>query len=101
MSIAELKLQVISKIMESDDAGLAAKMEKLLGEANGNAEENSAAHAVHPDNNTIIAYRADGQPLTIKDLKAEILEITDDGCRGSKPATHCSVKTRLKGILWL
>ena len=101
MNIAELKLQVISKIMESDDAGFTTKIEQLLNKPDGDAEENSVAHAVHLDNSTVIAYRANGQPLTIKDLKAEILDITDDGCRGSKPATHCSVKTRLKGILWL
>ena len=101
MNTAELKLRVISKIMESEDAGFTAKIEQLLNEPTGSAEEESEAHAVHSDNNTVIAYRADGQPLTVKDLKAEILEITDDGCRGSKPATHCSVKVRLKGILWL
>jgi len=101
MNIAELKLQIISKIMESDGSRLASKMEQLLNDENSNTSENSAAHAIHLDNTTVIAYRADGQPLTIKDLKAEILEITDDGCRGAKPATHCSVKTRLKSILWL
>lgn len=87
--------------MESEDAGLAAKIEQVLKNSEDAAQESSVTRDAHLDSNTVIAYRADGQALTIKDLKAEILEITDDGCKGSKPATHCSVKTRLKGILWL
>ena len=87
--------------MESEDAAFTTKLEQLLNKTDSDAEEHPIANALQPDSNTVIAYRADGQPLTIKDLKAEILDITDDGCRGSKPATHCSVKTRLKGILWL
>jgi len=100
MNIAELKLDIIKKIMESDDEELAFKLEQLFSNNN-----NTTVKETEPDFyesfNTIIAYKADGQPLTIKNLKAEILEITDDGCKGAKPASHCSVKTRLKGILWL
>lgn len=92
MNIAELKLKVISKIMQDDDAGFAAKAEYFLNEDRHSVNEKG----IIPDS-TIIAYRADGQPLTIRDLKAEILQITDD----TKPGTHCSTKTRLKGILWL
>lgn len=100
MNIAELKLDIIKKIMESDDETLAFKLEQLLSNTNTPIIQEPEPD-FYESFNTIIAYRADGQPLTIKNLKAEILEITDDGCKGAKPASHCSVKTRLKGILWL
>jgi hypothetical protein len=92
MNIAELKLQLINKIMQTDDASFALKAEQLLSNEQPIPEEIPAFN-----NNTVIAYRADGLPLTVKDLKREILQITDD----SKHAAHCSAKTRLKGILWL
>jgi len=100
MNTAELKLQIIRRIMESDDADLAYRVEQLLSKDNNNTKK-EPQHDLHEAGSTVIAYRADGQPLTVRDLKAEILEITDDGCKGSGPATHCSVKTRLKGIFWL
>lgn len=99
MNIAELKLDIIKKIMESEDEALAFKLEQLL--TNNTTTVIESEPDFYESFNTIIAYKADGQPLTIKNLKAEILEITDDGCKGAKPASHCSVKTRLKGILWL
>jgi hypothetical protein len=98
MNIAELKLQLISKIMQSDDIDFANRIEQVLkDDYNGN----TMVSQTQLDRNTVIAYRADGRPLTVHDLKAEILDITDDGRRGSKPVANCSVKTRLKGILWL
>jgi hypothetical protein len=98
MSIAELKLQLISKIMQFDDIDFANRIEQVLkDDYNGNTMVSQA----QLDRNTVIAYRADGRPLTVHDLKAEIMDITDDGSRGSKPGANCSVKTRLKGILWL
>lgn len=96
MNIAELKLQVINKIMQSEDADFALKAEHLLNEAH-NKEHLSKEEKTLINSDTVIAYRSDGHPLTIRELKAEILQITDD----TKPGTHCSVKTRLKGILWL
>lgn len=101
MNIAELKLDIIKKIMESNDVELTFKLEQLLSNNNNTSENKEPESDFYESFNTIIAYKADGQPLTIKNLKAEILEITDDGCKGAKPASHCSVKTRLKGILWL
>lgn len=93
MNIAELKLQLINKIMQLDDINLTTKAELFLNE-----KENCAqASSVVIDSSTVVAYRTDGQPLTLRDLKNEILKMTDD----TKPATHCSVKTKLKGILWL
>jgi len=98
MNIAELKLQLISKIMQSDDIDFANRIEQVLkDDYNGN----TMVSQTQLDRNIVIAYRADGRPLTVHDLKAEILDITDDGSRGSKPVANCSVKTRLKGILWL
>ncbi|MXN90388.1 hypothetical protein GR160_04045 [Flavobacterium sp. Sd200] len=92
MNIAELKLQLINKIMTLDDAEFALKAEKLLNDESHSVNEKGSV----PDS-TIIAYRSNGQPLSIKDLKTEILQITDD----TKSGAHCSTKTRLKGILWL
>ena len=100
MSTAELKFEIIKRIMETEDDGFDDKIQTIL---------NQYYPEKHPEINEpeayntkqIIAYKADGQALTIKDLKAEILEIIDDTCKGSAPATHCKVKTRLKGILWL
>jgi hypothetical protein len=100
MSIAELKLQLISKIMQSDDIDFANRIEQVLKD-DYNEKGNIMVSQIQLDRNTVIAYRADGSPLTIYDLKAEIMDITDDGSRGSKPAANCSMKTRLKGILWL
>ena len=100
MNIAELKLQLISKIMQSDDIDFANRIEQVLKD-DYNEKGNTMVSQTHLDKNTVIAYRADGRPLTVHDLKAEILDITDDGSGGSKPAANCSVKTRLKGILWL
>lgn len=100
MNIAELKLQLISKIMQSDDIDFANRIEQVLKDDNSN-KGNTEVSKTHLDRNTVIAYRADGSPLTVHDLKAEILDITDDGNRGNKQGANCSVKTRLKGILWL
>lgn len=84
--------------MQSDDIDFANRIEQVLkDDYNGN----TMVSKTQLDRNTVIAYRADGRPLTVHDLKAEILDITDDGSRGSKPVANCSVKTRLKGILWL
>jgi hypothetical protein len=100
MSIAELKLQLISKIMQSDDIDFANRIEQVLKD-DYNEKGNTMVSQTQLDRNTVIAYRADGCPLTVYDLKTEILDITDDGSHGCKPAANCSVKTRLKGILWL
>ena len=99
MNIAQLKLDIIKKIMESDDDELAIKLEQVL--SNKNYTQRETDPGVYESGTTVIAYKADGQPLTIENLKAEILALTDDGCKGSKPASHCSVKTQLRGILWL
>ena len=100
MNIAQLKLDIIKKIMESDDDELAIKLEQVLTKKNNKVE--IITHTdVYESGTTVIAYKADGQPLTIENLKAEILALTDDGCKGAKPASHCSVKTQLRGILWL
>lgn len=96
MNISELKLQVINKIMQSDDADFALKAKHIF---NNNDDDNNVSKEAKAliNSDTVIAYRPVGQPLTIRDLKTEILQLTDD----SKPGTHCSTKTRLKGILWL
>ena len=100
MNIAQLKLDIIKKIMESNDDEFALKLEQVLSQKNNRIEKESHTD-VYESGTTVIAYKADGQPLTIENLKAEILAMTDDGCKGAKPASHCSVKTQLRGILWL
>ena len=100
MNIAELKLKLISKIMESDDIDFANRIEQVLKD-DYDEKGNIMVYQAQLDRNTVVAYRADGCPLTVHDLKAEILDITDDGSRSNKLAANCSVKTRLKGILWL
>jgi hypothetical protein len=100
MSTTELKFEIIKKIMETDNEGFNDKIQGILNQYYPEKEPENTEPEPY-NTKQIIAYKADGQALTIKDLKAEILEIIDDTCKGSAPATHCKVKTRLKGILWL
>ncbi|TRW25755.1 hypothetical protein FMM05_05910 [Flavobacterium zepuense] len=100
MSTTELKFEIIKRIMETDEDGFDGKIQNILNQYYPEKQTETKEPEVY-NIKQIIAYKADGQALTIKDLKAEILEIIDDTCKGSAPSTHCKVKTRLKGILWL
>lgn len=103
MNTTALKFEIIKKIMETEEKGFENKIYDIVSEYYPPqvTPENKETTTEKPEKDPIIAYKADGQPLTIKDLKAEILEIIDDTCKGVRPETHCRVKTRLKGILWL